>query len=59
MNRFGSILFFPAALPLGTGTTQAVLPSEATIYKNPQCGGCDEYARQLRSEASASPSSTT
>lgn len=47
MNRFAPTLFFSTALLLGAGTTQAASPTEATLYKNPQCGCCDEYARQL------------
>lgn len=47
MNRFGSSLMLSAALLLTAGTVQAVLPDRATMFKNPQCGCCDEYARQL------------
>ncbi|WP_136255827.1 DUF411 domain-containing protein [Onishia niordana] len=47
MNRLVPSLFFSAALSLGTGTAQAGLPGQAILYKNPQCGCCDEYARQL------------
>ena len=35
------------ALALGATSAQAALPDEATLYKNPQCGCCDEYARHL------------
>src|SRR5690625_3615040 len=47
MNRIGSTLILSAALLLGAGTAQAALPDEATMFKNPECGCCDEYARQL------------
>ena len=47
MNRFAPTLFFCTALLLGAATAQAASPTEATLYKNPQCGCCDEYARQL------------
>ena len=36
-----------SALLIGAGTAQAALPNAAPLYKNPQCGCCDEYARQL------------
>jgi hypothetical protein len=41
------MLLVSAALLIGAGTAQAALPDAATLYKNPQCGCCDEYARQL------------
>ncbi|AXY43169.1 DUF411 domain-containing protein [Halomonas sp. JS92-SW72] len=47
MNRFGSTLLLSAALLLGAGTAHAALPDKATMFKNPECGCCDEYARQL------------
>lgn len=47
MNHIVPRLLISAALLLGAGTVQAALPDEATLYKNPQCGCCDEYARQL------------
>ncbi|HSH57775.1 MAG TPA: DUF411 domain-containing protein [Halomonas sp.] len=47
MNHIAPGLLISAALLLGAGTAQAALPDEATLYKNPQCGCCDEYARQL------------
>ncbi len=47
MNRFGSTLLLSAALLLGAGTAHAALPDKATLFKNPECGCCDEYARQL------------
>ena len=47
MNREGSTLPLSAALLLAAGTAQAALPDKATMFKNPECGCCDEYARQL------------
>ncbi|NAW35342.1 DUF411 domain-containing protein [Halomonas alimentaria] len=47
MKRTPSSLLFSASLLLGAGTAHAALPAEATLYKNPQCGCCDEYARHL------------
>ncbi|MBR2513121.1 MAG: hypothetical protein IKE45_03695 [Halomonas sp.] len=47
MKRLSPSLLLSAALLLGAGTTQAALPDKATMFKNPQCGCCDEYARQL------------
>ncbi|WP_168012052.1 DUF411 domain-containing protein [Halomonas salinarum] len=47
MIRFAPTLLVSAALLIGAGTVQAALPDAATLYKNPQCGCCDEYARQL------------
>ncbi|MCE0734599.1 hypothetical protein LWH48_17725 [Halomonas sp. G15] len=47
MNRFAPTLVVSAALLIGAGTAQAAMPDAATLYKNPQCGCCDEYARQL------------
>ena len=47
MNRLHTTLLLSAALLLGTGTAHAALPDKATMYKNPDCGCCDEYARQL------------
>lgn len=47
MNRFAPTLLFSSALLLGAGTAQAALPTEATLYKNPQCGCCDGYADHL------------
>ncbi|MCA1772673.1 MAG: hypothetical protein LC677_08680 [Halomonas sp.] len=39
-----------SALFLGVTSAQAALPDEATLYKNPQCGCCDEYARHLEEQ---------
>ncbi len=47
MNRRTTSLLLSATILLGTGAANAALPDEATLYKNPQCGCCDEYARQL------------
>ncbi|QTF92852.1 DUF411 domain-containing protein [Halomonas sp. BM-2019] len=48
MNRLGSTLMLSAALLLGaTSAAQAALPDKATLYMNPECGCCGEYARQL------------
>ncbi|MGQ4877668.1 DUF411 domain-containing protein [Billgrantia sp. LNSP4103-1] len=47
MNRHTTSLLLSATLLLGAGAAHAALPDEATLYKNPQCGCCDEYARQL------------
>ncbi len=48
MNRRTSSLLLSASLLLGaTATAHAALPSEATLYMNPGCGCCHEYARQL------------
>ncbi|MFQ3786719.1 DUF411 domain-containing protein, partial [Halomonas sp. A29] len=48
MNRRTSSLLLSASLLFSVaGTAHAALPDEATLYKNPQCGCCDEYARQL------------
>ncbi|MFY0989982.1 DUF411 domain-containing protein [Halomonas sp. C05BenzN] len=47
MNRHVTPLLLASALLLGSAAAQAALPDEATLYKNPQCGCCDEYARQL------------
>jgi len=47
MKRLMPTLLVSGALLIGAGTAQAALPDAATLYKNPQCGCCDEYARQL------------
>lgn len=39
-----------SAILLGATSAQAALPEEATLYKNPQCGCCDEYARHLEEQ---------
>lgn len=47
MNRHLTALLAGGTLLLGAATAQAALPEEATLYKNPQCGCCDAYARHL------------
>ena len=47
MNRFVPTLLVTTGLLFAAGTAQAALPDKATLYKNPQCGCCDAYARQL------------
>lgn len=47
MNRPVTSLLLSGALLFGAATAHAALPDEATLYKNPQCGCCDEYARHL------------
>lgn len=47
MNRHATPLLLAGALLLGSTAAQAALPDEATLYKNPQCGCCDDYARHL------------
>ncbi|WP_445157003.1 DUF411 domain-containing protein [Halomonas sp. E14] len=48
MNPRISSLLLSASLLLGAaGTAHAALPAEATLYMNPECGCCHEYARQL------------
>lgn len=47
MNRFVPTLCFSAVLLAGATTAQAALPAKATLYKNPQCSCCDDYARHL------------
>lgn len=49
MNRLTASLL-SSALLLGAISAQAALPDEATLYKNPQCGCCDEYARHLEEQ---------
>lgn len=46
MKRFTATIL-SSALVLGATAAQAALPEEATLYKNPQCGCCDGYARHL------------
>ena len=46
MKRFTATVL-SSALVLGATSAQAALPDEATLYKNPQCGCCDAYARHL------------
>ncbi|MBS9405311.1 hypothetical protein KG088_16975 [Halomonas sp. TRM85114] len=47
MNRHTTSLLLSGALMFGAATAQAAMPDEATLYKNPQCGCCDGYARHL------------
>ena len=47
MKHLAPTLLISSALLICAGTAQAALPDAATLYKNPQCGCCDEYARQL------------
>ncbi|MCE9683440.1 DUF411 domain-containing protein [Halomonas alkalisoli] len=48
MNRSLTSLMLSSALLLGgAATAQAAMPDEATLYMNPECGCCHEYARQL------------
>ena len=49
MNRLTASLL-SSALLFGATSAQAALPGEATLYKNPQCGCCDEYARHLEEQ---------
>lgn len=49
MKRFTATVL-SSALALGAASAQAALPDEATLYKNPQCGCCDEYARHLEGQ---------
>jgi len=42
-----SRLLLTTGLLMGATSAQAALPHEATLYKNPQCGCCDGYARHL------------
>ncbi|WP_280546818.1 MULTISPECIES: DUF411 domain-containing protein [unclassified Halomonas] len=47
MNRPTTSMLLAGALLFGATSAQAALPAEATLYKNPQCGCCDGYARHL------------
>lgn len=47
MNRLTASICLSGALLLGATSAYAALPTEATLYKNPQCGCCDAYARHL------------
>lgn len=47
MHRLATSLLLSGTLLLGATTAHATLPDEATLYKNPQCGCCDGYARHL------------
>ncbi|MGO1888245.1 MAG: DUF411 domain-containing protein, partial [Halomonas sp.] len=50
MSRLTTSLLLSGALVLGATSAHAALPDEATLYKNPQCGCCDEYARHLEEQ---------
>ncbi|ALM51800.1 DUF411 domain-containing protein [Halomonas huangheensis] len=50
MNRYTYPLMLSATLMLGSATALAEMPEEATLYKHPQCGCCDEYASFLEEE---------
>ncbi len=47
MRHMTTKLLLSGFMLIGTVSAQAALPPEATLYKNPQCGCCDEYARHL------------
>lgn len=47
MSRLHASVLLSSALILGSASAYAALPDEATLYKNPQCGCCDAYARHL------------
>ncbi|SEN36529.1 DUF411 domain-containing protein [Halomonas caseinilytica] len=47
MNRRIASLMLSTALLAGPSLAHAALPDAATLYKNPQCGCCDDYARHL------------
>ena len=47
MQHMTTKLLLSGFMLIGTVSAQAALPPEATLYKNPQCGCCDEYARHL------------
>ncbi|WP_275285784.1 DUF411 domain-containing protein [Halomonas elongata] len=47
MNRRLASLMLSTVLLAGASTAHAALPDTATLYKNPQCGCCDGYARHL------------
>jgi hypothetical protein len=50
MSRVTSTLLLSGSLLLGATSVHAALPAEATLYKNPQCGCCDGYARHLEAQ---------
>ncbi|WP_085920392.1 DUF411 domain-containing protein [Halomonas sp. CSM-2] len=50
MNLKTTSLLVSGSLLLGATAAQAGLPDEATMYKNPQCGCCNEYARHLEEQ---------
>lgn len=50
MRRVTTTLLLSGSMLLGAVSAQAALPAEATLYKNPQCGCCDAYARHLEAK---------
>ncbi|GEN25957.1 DUF411 domain-containing protein [Halomonas cupida] len=53
MNHYTFPLMLSGALMLGSTLAQAEMPDQATLYKNPNCGCCDEYASFLEEETGA------
>lgn len=47
MYRYLTTVLAGAALLGAAITTQAAIPGDAILYKNPDCGCCDDYARHL------------
>lgn len=47
LRRITTSLSLSGAMLVGAVSAQAALPEEGTLYKNPQCGCCDAYARHL------------
>lgn len=50
MQHMSTKLLLSGSMLLGAVSAQAALPPEATLYKNPQCGCCDAYARHLEEQ---------
>ncbi|NYS59359.1 DUF411 domain-containing protein [Vreelandella salicampi] len=50
MRRMTTTLLLSGSMLFGAVSAQAALPAEATLYKNPQCGCCDAYARHLEAQ---------
>jgi hypothetical protein len=46
--RILNILILTLTLALPSHVLAAEAPKQAALYKNPQCGCCEEYARYLR-----------
>ncbi len=46
--RFAQTTILAALLALGTPTLAAETAKQATLYKNPQCSCCEEYAAYQR-----------
>jgi hypothetical protein len=42
------IALMALSVAFGAGPAKVAEPYEATLYKNPQCGGCEGYADYLR-----------